>query len=139
MSAKQAEAHPPAKRSFRTWWTLAGLVAGLLCGSFSAALAGAARADVLATAEFVGTLWLNALKMTVVPLVVALLVVGIAKSAIVLMMVAAFAGRRAVGRVDRDRLHRVGGVRNDRDPAAHAFFPVAGRNRGGAARGTGWN
>ena len=32
-------------------------------------------------ASFVGTLWLNALKMTVIPLVVALLVVGIAKSA----------------------------------------------------------
>jgi len=81
LSGKKAAAHPPAKRSFRTWWTLAGLVAGLLCGSFSAALAGAAQADVLATAEFVGTVWLNALKMTVVPLVVALLVVGIAKSA----------------------------------------------------------
>ncbi len=31
-------------------------------------------------AGFVGTLWLNALKMTVIPLVVALLVTGIAKS-----------------------------------------------------------
>jgi Na+/H+-dicarboxylate symporter len=36
---------------------------------------------VLAAASFVGTLWLNALKMTVIPLVVALLVVGVAKSA----------------------------------------------------------
>ena len=41
-------------------------------------------------ASFVGTLWLNALKMTVIPLVVALLVVGIAKSA-----EAAHAGRIA--------------------------------------------
>jgi Na+/H+-dicarboxylate symporter len=39
------------------------------------------RADALSVASFVGTLWLNALKMTVIPLVVALLVVGIAKSA----------------------------------------------------------
>ena len=39
------------------------------------------RASALGVAGFVGTLWLNALKMTVIPLVVALLVVGIAKSA----------------------------------------------------------
>jgi Na+/H+-dicarboxylate symporter len=45
---------------------------------------------VIGTAGFVGTLWLNALKMTVIPLVVALLVVGIAKSA-----EAAHAGRVA--------------------------------------------
>jgi proton glutamate symport protein len=41
----------------------------------------AVRTAALGTADFVGTLWLNALKMTVIPLVVALLVVGIAKSA----------------------------------------------------------
>jgi proton glutamate symport protein len=35
---------------------------------------------MLGVAGFVGTLWLNALKMTVIPLVVALLVTGIAKS-----------------------------------------------------------
>src|SRR5690348_13320202 len=45
---------------------------------------------VVGTAGFIGTLWLNALKMTVIPLVVALLVVGIAKSA-----EAAHAGRIA--------------------------------------------
>src|SRR4051794_18885896 len=44
-------------------------------------LAPAIRDDALGVASFVGTLWLNALKMTVIPLVVALLVVGIAKSA----------------------------------------------------------
>ncbi|QNN68541.1 dicarboxylate/amino acid:cation symporter [Sphingomonas lutea] len=38
------------------------------------------REGLLAAAAFVGGLWLNALKMTVIPLVVALLVVGIAKS-----------------------------------------------------------
>src|SRR5690349_5862881 len=42
---------------------------------------GPLRDDALGVASFVGTLWLNALKMTVIPLVVALLVVGIAKSA----------------------------------------------------------
>jgi Na+/H+-dicarboxylate symporter len=40
-----------------------------------------ARNGALAVASFIGTLWLNALKMTVIPLVVALLIVGIAKSA----------------------------------------------------------
>ena len=39
------------------------------------------RGNSLAVASFVGTLWLNALKMTVIPLVVALLITGIAKSA----------------------------------------------------------
>ena len=59
-------------------------------------------------AGFVGTLWLNALKMTVIPLVVALLVVGIAKSA-----EAALGGpdRRPVGAVDRDHVHGLGGFR----------------------------
>src|SRR5690349_4255364 len=51
---------------------------------------GPLRDDALGVASFVGTLWLNALKMTVIPLVVALLVVGIAKSA-----EAAHAGRIA--------------------------------------------
>jgi Na+/H+-dicarboxylate symporter len=45
---------------------------------------------LIGTAGFIGTLWLNALKMTVIPLVVALLIVGIAKSA-----EAAHAGRIA--------------------------------------------
>jgi Na+/H+-dicarboxylate symporter len=39
------------------------------------------RDAALGVASFIGTLWLNALKMTVIPLVVALLVVGVAKSA----------------------------------------------------------
>src|SRR5690349_17321045 len=42
---------------------------------------GPLRDDALGVTGFVGTLWLNGLKMTVIPLVVALLIVGIAKSA----------------------------------------------------------
>ena len=66
-----------------------------------------------AVASFVGTLWLNALKMTVIPLVVALLVVGIAKSA-----EAARGGpdRRPFGAVDRDHVHRLGDLRRGDDP-----------------------
>ncbi len=77
-------------RGFRAYWALGALVLGLILGSFSPSLSPAVHDAVTGTAEFVGTLWLNALKMTVIPLVVALLVVGIAKSA-----EAAHAGRVA--------------------------------------------
>ncbi|HEX6660305.1 MAG TPA: dicarboxylate/amino acid:cation symporter [Sphingomicrobium sp.] len=66
---------------FRAYWALAALLIGLALGAFAANLAENVRGDLLAVAGFIGTLWLNALKMTVIPLVVALLVVGIAKSA----------------------------------------------------------
>ena len=70
-----------AGRAFRAYWALAALVAGLALGALSGGLSADVRASVLAITGFVGTLWLNALKMTVIPLVVALLVTGIAKSA----------------------------------------------------------
>jgi Na+/H+-dicarboxylate symporter len=85
----KADAQP---RSTRAYWALAALIVGIAAGAFSAGAAGPARDTILGVAEFVGTLWLNALKMTVIPLVVALLVVGIAKSA-----EAAHAGRIAGG------------------------------------------
>ena len=50
-------------------------------GAVSGGLPAGLRSGALGTAEFVGALWLNALKMTVIPLIVALLVVGIAKGA----------------------------------------------------------
>jgi proton glutamate symport protein len=68
-------------RSLRAYYALAALVVGLVAGMLGNRLAPAIRGDALGVASFVGTLWLNALKMTVIPLVVALLVVGIAKSA----------------------------------------------------------
>ena len=67
--------------SFRAYYALAALLVGLALGAMSAGMAEGPRSSALAVAGFVGTLWLNALKMTVIPLVVALLVVGIAKSA----------------------------------------------------------
>ena len=67
--------------SFRTYYTLIALVAGLAIGMLAGNLGDVPRENALGVASFVGTLWLNALKMTVIPLVVALLVVGIAKSA----------------------------------------------------------
>jgi Na+/H+-dicarboxylate symporter len=70
-----------ASPTFRAYWALAALIAGLALGAFAGGLLGGARTGALDVAGFVGTLWLNALKMTVIPLVVALLVVGIARSA----------------------------------------------------------
>ena len=67
--------------SFRAYYALGALLVGLTLGALSAGMAEGPRSSALAVAGFVGTLWLNALKMTVIPLVVALLVVGIAKSA----------------------------------------------------------
>ena len=82
MSSKTAEAGQPEKgRGFRAYWALAALVLGLVAGSLSSRLGPQLHDGVIGTAGFIGTLWLNALKMTVIPLVVALLVVGIAKSA----------------------------------------------------------
>ena len=88
--SEAAQAGEKRGRSFRAYWALAALVLGLIGGSFASALPAPLDAGVIGTAGFVGTLWLNALKMTVIPLVVALLVVGIAKSA-----EAAHAGRVA--------------------------------------------
>jgi proton glutamate symport protein len=66
---------------FRAYYALIALIVGLVAGILAGDLAQGARDNALGVASFVGTLWLNALKMTVIPLVVALLVVGIAKSA----------------------------------------------------------
>ena len=66
----------PRSGAFRAYWALAALLGGLALGS----LFGSRSASMLGVASFVGAIWLNALKMTVIPLVVALLVVGIAKS-----------------------------------------------------------
>jgi proton glutamate symport protein len=58
-------------------WTFAALIAGLLLGWLLSD--GAAAETAGAVAAPVGTVWLHALQMTIVPLVAALLVTGIAK------------------------------------------------------------
>lgn len=73
---------------FRAYWALLALIAGLALGATVGGRIPAANQ----VASFVGTLWLNALKMTVIPLLVALLIVGIAKSR------EAAAGGRVAGR-----------------------------------------
>ena len=74
------DAAKSAGKSFAAYWALVALIAGLAAGAVDDALPQGIRDGLLATASFIGGLWLNALKMTVIPLVVALLVVGIAKS-----------------------------------------------------------
>ena len=65
----------------RAWWVLAGLVLGLIGGTIASKLGDGLREPAIQAASVVGTLWLNALKMTVIPLIVALLVTGIARTA----------------------------------------------------------
>lgn len=61
---------------------LLALVAGLLLGLASAASGGEWVDSLVSIAEPIGGLWLNALQMTIVPLVVSLLITGIATSAV---------------------------------------------------------
>ena len=57
---------------------LIALVAGLALGAAAAAYAGGGVKHAIEIFESVGGLWLNALRMTVVPLIFAVLVTGIA-------------------------------------------------------------
>ena len=78
--AGSAAAAEPVRAS-GTWPVLLALVAGLGVGIATASLGDGIREPALKAANMVGGLWLNALKMTVIPLIVALLVTGIAKGA----------------------------------------------------------
>ncbi len=63
-----------------TWLVLGALIVGLLLGALSGH-AGAAREPMIMFASTVGGLWLDALKMTVIPLIISLLVTGIVSGA----------------------------------------------------------
>ncbi len=63
------------------WFILSALVAGMVLGIAIDLVAPDAGTASLAFVEPVGLLWLNALKMTIVPLVVALLITGITATA----------------------------------------------------------
>ena len=58
---------------------LIALAAGLVVGAVAAAYGGASAQQVIEGVESLGGLWLNALRMTVVPLIFAVLVTGIAQ------------------------------------------------------------
>ncbi len=85
----QEEAAAPIRGS-RGYWVLVALVIGLAGGIAAGGLGDGFREPAVQVASWIGGLWLDALKMTVVPLIVALLVTGIAKGAM-----AARAGRIA--------------------------------------------
>lgn len=68
-------------RGSRAWWVLAALGAGLVAGMAAGTLPDESSAPVSGVAATVGGLWLDALRMTVIPLIVALLVTGVAKGA----------------------------------------------------------
>ena len=63
-----------------TWRILLALIAGLLAGAFLSATEATILPQVIGVAEPVGTVWLNALRMTIVPLVFGLIVTGIASA-----------------------------------------------------------
>ena len=60
-----------------TWRVLGALIVGLLVGALAAGQGGPWRDPAVQVASTVGELWLDALKMTVIPLIVALLISGI--------------------------------------------------------------
>ncbi len=64
-----------------TWRILGSLVAGLLLGALAATADGSWREPAVRAASTIGGMWLDALKMTVIPLIVALLVTGIVSGA----------------------------------------------------------
>ena len=61
----------------RAYWVLLALVLGLALGALAAQGGDGFREPALQVSGLVGGLWLNGLKMTVIPLVVALLVVSV--------------------------------------------------------------
>ncbi|HXG80670.1 MAG TPA: cation:dicarboxylase symporter family transporter, partial [Sphingomicrobium sp.] len=63
-----------------TWLVLGALVAGLVLGALSNQ-AGAVREPLITVASTVGGLWLDALRMTVIPLIIALLITGVVSGA----------------------------------------------------------
>jgi proton glutamate symport protein len=81
MTKNPEEAVATSARGGAAYRVLIALVVGLLAGAGAQSLGDGLREPALQVAGFIGGLWLNGLKMTVIPLVVALLVIGIAKGA----------------------------------------------------------
>ncbi len=64
-----------------TWLVLGALVIGLLLGALSNQAGDGIRQPLITVASTVGGLWLDALKMTVIPLIIALLITGVVSGA----------------------------------------------------------
>lgn len=80
MTRAEDEAARPVS-GVRPFYVLAALVVGLVLGIVADRAPPALRNSLVEAAGVVGELWLDALKMTVIPLIVALLVTGIGRSA----------------------------------------------------------
>lgn len=65
----------------RAYFVLLALITGLAAGALTRGLGEAFVAPALKSASMIGGLWLNALQMTVIPLIVALLIIGVAHGA----------------------------------------------------------
>lgn len=63
-----------------TWLALAALVVGLVAGAALATSDTAALPEVIAVLDPVGTIWINAVRMTIIPLVISLLISAVASS-----------------------------------------------------------
>lgn len=59
-------------------WVGASLVAGIVLGILLGAVDWRGEARIMGAAEAIGTMWVNGIRMTVIPLIVSLLVVGVA-------------------------------------------------------------
>ena len=81
MSVEGEAAAAKTIRGPKALWILLALVIGLIGGMFAAKGGDGLREPLIQVGSIVGTLWLNALKMTVIPLIVALLITGIARTA----------------------------------------------------------
>ena len=81
MSASAEERIARPVRGRRAYWVLLGLVLGLSAGALVADSGSTFAGPSLRAAQLVGGLWLNALKMTVIPLIIALLVTAVAAGA----------------------------------------------------------
>ncbi|HEX6576106.1 MAG TPA: cation:dicarboxylase symporter family transporter [Gemmatimonadaceae bacterium] len=60
-----------------TKWLLSGLIGGLILGGLLPRMGADAGAGIIAVLDPVGVLWVNAIRMTVVPLVISLLIVTV--------------------------------------------------------------
>jgi proton glutamate symport protein len=63
-----------------TWWALGSLFLGLIAGAWLGQAGVSWLESVLDVLEPIGTLWINSVRMTIIPLVVSLLIVAVASS-----------------------------------------------------------
>jgi Na+/H+-dicarboxylate symporter len=81
LSATAERVESPRIRGPKPWLVLSALIVGLLLGMLVSGFGTPLSSSLTAIASVIGGLWLKALTMTVVPLIIGLLITGIAESA----------------------------------------------------------